>query len=145
MYVPIPKVATNSLRLTFPKWRAEDHKNGIDIPGFALIRDPVARWFSGIKEATFHGDKDREWDLMLGKARSEGTFVWDNHTRPQSEFLNGFDVELVKLDNAGPYLFKRFGRKLEWERMRFWQPAPDLIPLIREFYADDVELYEKAV
>ncbi len=144
MYVPIPKVATNSLRATFPEWRAEDHKNGIDIPGFALVRDPVDRWFSGIAEATFHHDPDRDYDTMLQIARDEGKFVWDNHTRPQSEFLTEFDVELVKLDYAETYIQERFGRQLRWERSRRWEAAEDLIPAIRRFYSADVELYESA-
>lgn len=145
LYVPIPKNGTNSLRATFPDWRAEDHKRGIDIDGFALIRHPINRWFSGIAEATFHHDPDRDYDTMLDIARRDGRFVWDNHTRPQTQFLHDFDVELVKLENASDYVFKRFGRKLAWERSRRWEPAPDLYPSIREFYADDFDLYERAL
>lgn len=145
MYVPIPKCGTNSLRATFPEWRAEDHKQGVDIAGFALVRNPVDRWFSGIAEATHHYDPDRDYDSMLDAARDEGRFVWDNHTRPQSEFLHHFDVELVKLENAGAYILERFGRRLRWERSRRWEPAPDLYDKIRDFYAADVELYERAL
>ena len=144
-YVPIPKCGTNSLRATFPEWRAEDHRNGIDIAGFAIVRNPVDRWFSGIAEATFHHDPDRDYDTMLDAARNAGRFEWDNHTRPQSEFLHGFDVELVKLEHATDYISERFGRRLAWERFRHWVPAHDLVPQILEYYAADVELYERAL
>lgn len=143
-YVPIPKVATNSLRATFPEWRAEDHTEGVDIDGFAFVRNPVDRWFSGIAEATFHHDPDRDYDSMLDAARDTGRFVWDNHTRPQVDFLSHFDVELVKLEHASGYIAERFGRTLRWERSRRWEPAADLIPAICEFYAGDLELWEAA-
>lgn len=142
-YVPIPKCATNSLRATFPEWRAtDDYEGGAHL--FALIRDPVDRWFSGIAEATFHYDPDRDYDTMLDVARTEGRFVWDQHTQPQASFVNGYDVELVALDYAADYIQGRFGRRLRWERCRGWSPAPDLVPAIREFYAEDVALYEEA-
>lgn len=145
--MPIPKCGTNSLRVTFPEWAAEDHRSGEwTVPGFAIIRDPVERWFSGIAEATLHHDPDREYDLMLEVARNEGRFQWDNHTRPQSEFVRMFpDVELVKLDNAAAYILERFGRRLRWERSRKWEPAPDLYDAVREHYAEDVVLYERAL
>lgn len=144
-YVPIPKCGTNSLRATFPEWRAEDRKEGFNVPGFALVRNPVDRWFSGIAEATFHHDPDRDYDTMLDTARNTGKMVWDNHTRPQAEFLHDFDVELVKLDNASEYVQERFGRRFRWERFRHWVPAHDLVPQILEYYAADVKLYERAL
>ena len=82
---------------------------------------------------------------MLDVARTQGRFQWDNHTRPQVEFLSGFDVELVKLEHAAGYISERFDRRLRWERSRQWEPAPDLIPAIRDYYAADVELYERAL
>lgn len=144
-YVPIPKCATNSLRATFPEWRSEDHKTGVDIAGFAIVRHPVDRWHSGIAEATFHHDPDRDYDTMLDVARNEHRFQWDNHTRPQADFLRAFDVELVKLEHAADYVLDRFGRQLAWERRREWEPAPDLIPAILEYYAEDLALYESAL
>lgn len=147
-YIPIPKNGTNSLRATLYEWQSEDLRQGRpDIPGWVFIRNPVDRWFSGLKEATFHHGYGRTWEEMIRQAY-EGRFVWDNHTRPQAEIIahaGGVDgVELVKFDRASQFIQERYGREFAWERHRFWDREPALEPAIINFYAEDVELYEKA-
>ena len=144
-YVPIPKNGTSSLRATLYEWRAEDTRLGIpDLPGWVFIRHPVERWFSGLKEATFHHGYGRNWDDMVAAAY-DGKFVWDNHTRPQVQFVAPFtNLELIKFERASEFVLERYGREFAWERHRFWDRVDDLVPLVAEYYAEDMELYDRA-
>lgn len=148
MYVPVPKVATTSLRKTFPDWRATDEwpPGGCPLPGFILVRDPVERWFSGVFETGTYPHPT--YDELLDEARETGRMEWDNHTKPQASFVRGYDtredVDLVRLESATDYVSERFGRRLAWKRAQPWEPATDLIPAIRRHYYRDVELYEAA-
>lgn len=150
MYVPIPKVASTSLRKTFPDWRATDEwpPGGCPLPGFILIRDPVDRWFSGVFQTGTYPHPT--YDELLDEARSTGRLEWDNHTKPQAAFVRGYvdrpDVDLVKLEHAAAYVSYRFGRRLAWKRAQPWEPAAaDLVPAVLEHYRRDVELYERAL
>jgi hypothetical protein len=145
-YVPIPKCATNSLRLTFPDWRStNEYRSEWDhLPGFALVRNPVDRWFSAAAEISKGHLPALSWDKLMNRARN-GVFEVDAHTLPQSLYLEHYpNIDLVRLENAAVYIQNEYGRLLAWERRRDWEPVLDVIPLIEEYYADDLEIYARA-
>lgn len=125
----IPKVASTSLREAL-EWKETNQTDGLDL--FAFIRDPVDRWFSGITER--FGSVS---PLIVGLAKG-GCFEWDGYTRAQSTYLT--ECETVRLEHAGAYL----GIALPRRNQSSWEPIPELVPLIREAYADDLRLYEEA-
>jgi hypothetical protein len=159
-YIPIPKVGTNSLRTTFPDWKQGRATEGME--GFALIRNPVDRWFSGINEYLHNNTnpfnqefldghlapdvtKPQAWDYMMKLALEEGKFEWDDHTKNQAHYVYGYNAELVKFENAAAYIQETFNRTFPWKRQRDWSPVPVLTPFIVEHYAEDMALYEAAL
>lgn len=157
-YIPIPKCGSNSLRETFPDWHPAQYQEGMK--GFALVRNPIERWFSGIKEFLNNNPNpfsqeylDRHmnpgvpeadaWEYMMELARG-GQFEWDDHTKPQLHFVRGYELDLVKLEHGADYIRRHFSRDLAWARSRSWLAEYDLFPAIKEYYAEDWDLYESA-
>lgn len=141
-YIPIPKVGTTSLRKTFTPWRATDDYAKIQppMPGFALIRNPVDRWFSGVHEYSVNSKIPVE--ELLETAR-RGSLVFDNHTRPQVEYVV-HDVQLIKLDHASEWIKETFGVEMAWKRRRKWEYQEDLIQPVLELYSADMALWDNA-
>lgn len=78
---------------------------------------------------------------MFALARG-GQFVFDQHTRPQKDYITP-DCELVKLENAPDYV-ERFDLHMGRLRVRDKRVEDlDLVADILDFYAEDLELYER--
>lgn len=68
---------------------------------FAITRDPVSRWISGLNEFVCRFRPDLDWVVDQVKNRK---FIFDEHTGPQECFLrlctdNNANLTLIKLDN----------------------------------------------
>ena len=95
-YIQIPKCGCSTMREILRKdlhWKGDDQG---DFEYFAIIRDPIDRWVSGM--ATFFGDAvyDLNFDALVKK-------VWhDKHTAPQSLYLAGYEgATLFGIDRLG--------------------------------------------
>jgi hypothetical protein len=143
-YLPIPKCGTTSMKQTFPDWEKMLVLPTRRLPAFTFVRHPVARWFSAVNEYAINNRLN--YDMVVAVAEQTGRFAFDQHTAPQADYLHDvFDVELVRLENAGDYVWERFGRELWRLRQREWTVLHRLIPYIEEYYAEDMGLYERAL
>jgi hypothetical protein len=143
-YLPIPKCGTTSMKQTFPDWEKMLVLPTRRLPAFTFVRHPVARWFSAVNEYAINNRLN--YDMVVAVAEQTGRFAFDQHTAPQADYLHDvFDTELVRLENAGDYVWERFGRELWRLRQREWTVLHRLIPYIEEYYAEDMGLYERAL
>ena len=68
---------------------------------FAITRDPVSRWISGLNEFMCRYKPPIEWVV---KQVQNKKYIYDEHTAPQKNFLrlcfeNNGNLTLIKLDN----------------------------------------------
>ena len=146
VYVPIPKNASTSVRQALKGWKSANYANRrCDLPGFVVVRDPISRWFSGVAEYAKRAEQD--YDGLLDSVEAGGWPVFDEHTMRQSDFIpSTFDVERVRMDDVTTFLRERFGVEAKttfsWETKfpDHWKPRESLVPMIRDFYADDFRL-----
>jgi hypothetical protein len=129
-YLPIPKCGTTSMKQTFPDWEKMLVLPTRRLPAFTFVRHPVARWFSAVNEYAINNRLN--YDMVVAVAEQTGRFAFDQHTAP-------------RLENAGDYVWERFGRELWRLRQREWTVLHRLIPYIEEYYAEDMGLYERAL
>jgi hypothetical protein len=148
-YLPIPKCGTTSMKQTFPDWEKMLVLPTRRLPAFTFVRHPVARWFSAVNEYAINNRLNYDmvvavaeqteyainnrfnYDMVVAVAEQTGRFAFDQHTAPQADYLyDVFDVELVRLENAGDYVWERFGRELWRLRQREWTVLHRLIPYI---------------
>ena len=87
VYLPIPKCGTTSMFSWIKPAGWEKRTTLPDLPAFAIVRDPVDRWFSGVNEYAVNQRKD--YQGLLDEARA-GRMVFDQHTRPQAAFLDDY-------------------------------------------------------
>lgn len=143
VYIPIPKNASSSIKEVLG-WKENDfHTFTCHTPAFAVIRNPVDRWFSGINQYAVRYD-DANYGRILANVKEGGYPVYDEHTMRQTDYLlSTFRyLDLVRFENVNEYMAEKFDVELPRANVREWQPDPDLVPIIKDFYADDVALYE---
>jgi hypothetical protein len=130
----------------------EDGWTGVNVwkhaytqPGFAVIRHPVDRWFSGVKQYVYQ-TKHTDYETCLQTVLDGGWPVFDQHTIPQRDYLLSTVrfTELVRLDDLTEYML-RYGLELPQRPPSVWEADDRLIPLLTDFYADDIELYESTI
>ena len=146
VYVPIPKNASTTVRQALKAWDEASYANEpCPLPGFVVVRDPISRWFSGVAEYARRTDED--YNVLLDRVEAGGWPVFDEHTMRQTDFiLSTFDVERVRMDDVSDFLGERFGVHAgvmySWETKfpKSWKPRRSLVPMIRDFYADDFRL-----
>ena len=68
---------------------------------FAITRDPVQRWISGVNEFICRFEPDFDWVVDQVKNKK---YIFDEHTGPQTSFLklctdNNANLKLIKLDS----------------------------------------------
>lgn len=146
-YVHIPKNASTAIKDTLRPagWRHTlAYVNApCPMPAFAVVRDPVDRFFSGVWQYALRND--RNYELLLDIIADGKYPVLDEHTQRQSDFiLSTFHVEFVRLEDASDYVAARFGLEIPERNVGDWVPRESMVPLIRDFYSDDVALYESA-
>lgn len=140
VYIHIPKCASTSLKDTL-RW--EYSPTPVTGRGFAVVRNPVDRWFSGVRQFVVRNGGD--YDELLDRVEASRSLVFDEHTWRQTDFLEPFDeVELVRVESAAAFVEDRFGVSLPVKNEGDWRRRESLVPLIEEFYAGDAELYEVA-
>jgi hypothetical protein len=68
---------------------------------FAIIRDPVDRWISGVNEyICYTGEEVSEIKQLVKDELSNNNFDFDQHTRPQYKSLTMIEeYNLIKLDD----------------------------------------------
>jgi hypothetical protein len=141
VYVHIPKCASTSLKDTL-RW--EYSPRPVAGRAFAVVRDPVDRWFSGVRQFVVRNGGD--YDDLLDQVEAGRSPVFDEHTWRQTDFLEPFDgVELVRVESVSGFVEDRFGVVLPVKNESEWRRRESLVPLIEEFYVGDAELYEAAV
>jgi hypothetical protein len=109
--------------------------------GFAVVRHPVDRWYSGVHQYVRNNRLDAE--SVFEEAR-RGRFEFDVHTWPQVRFLVN-DPQLVALENAVVFL-EGLGvvmGHLRNQRVEYGTPAEFAGPVL-DYYAEDLGLYEFA-
>ena len=160
LYVPIPKNGHTSHREMFlgAGWREVNYATeGINLPVYIVVRDPIDRWFSGIRQITRDTLEDQNpfpeetptYAELLDQAREGGRLVFDQHTVPQSVYLmptaTMFDRVLVRLEDAAEYAAQRWGLTLPLLN-KISRPPVDstLTSILAAAYADDMRLYEQA-
>lgn len=98
-YHMIPKNASSYLGGILEGWSWQEIRNQIDITGIksiCLMRDPRARWISGITEFLSQidiapEDVEKNWSLLRNMLNYNPK--QDAHTAAQTEFLHGFDLD----------------------------------------------------
>ena len=146
VYLPIPKNASTSIKQGLKAWESANYANKrCPLPGFVVVRDPISRWFSGVAEYARRNEQD--YDRLLDFVEAGGWPVFDEHTMRQSDFiLSTFDLERVRMENVSDFMAERFGVQAKvtfsWETKfpDHWKPRRSLVPMIRDFYADDFRL-----
>ena len=142
-YVPIPKCASSSLRHCFPDWRGVDKFEGDPDNGWVVVRHPVERWFSAMAETA--KEPERPFELLLDEVRATGKLVYDAHSAPQWNYVKAFpDIDIVRIESVNGYVRERYGRRLTWKNAKTWDVADDLVPLVEDFYARDLEVWQQA-
>lgn len=137
-FVTIPKNASSSIKMPLIQAGFVPSTEHTDLPTFAVVRDPVDRYWSGVREFE-HRNK---WFV---NHQREPIRVWDEHTMHQHVFLMPFhDPVLVPLTLGG---LGRLERHLDIE-ITAWSNDSEKLPnpyparRIRVFYKTDVEMYE---
>lgn len=104
-YVPITKVSSTFLRRAIPgrqfnihEWQwyhnsqdpvpSRDHMNYL-----VMLRDPIARWVSGLVEFWCRARPDRPWQPDQTQDWLLDTIEFDIHTQPQMDFLHAVDLD----------------------------------------------------
>lgn len=100
-YVPIPKAASTYLRAALPAnrfnvwtWQWYDNEKAVpnkhNVRYLVVLRDPISKWITGAVEYWYAKDGVRDWGTDdLFDIFSE--IDWDEHTRPQTDFLDAVD------------------------------------------------------
>lgn len=102
-FVTIPKVASTYLKKALPgdnfniwdwKWSAVIHEVPArkDVRYVVMMRDPVDRWITGVIEYWYKILPVDQWTIDHFNDMIE-QIEFDNHTRPQSDFLPVIDHE----------------------------------------------------
>lgn len=141
----IPKNASSAIKATLRGWRyTERYMNRLcDLPGFVVVRDPIARWYSGVQQyAVRHGLDVLE---LVEQVKAGRPPVFDEHTQRQTDFIVSTfpNLDYVRLGDAHRYISERFGQTLVHRNHK--EPLrrdPRLTPVLRRFYSADIELYE---
>ncbi len=150
IYVPIPKNASSAHNGMFKGegWqRIFFHSEITRTPAYVVVRHPVDRWYSGAAQYTLRG-KGKDLDGMIEEVKEGGNPVYDEHTFRQSDFIISslHNVILVKMENAIQWCLDNLGLSLPLVRGRVSKPDdPDLNPILRSFYAEDLDLYDEAM
>lgn len=149
IYVPIPKNASsahNGMLKTHGWERIFFHSEITMRPAYVVVRHPVDRWYSGASQYERRG-KGQGIEWMIEQVKEGRNPVWDEHTFRQSDFVLSslHEVVLVKLENATKWCKDNLDLELPHVRGRVYKPWDvDLNPILEEFYADDLKLYEEA-
>jgi hypothetical protein len=154
VYVRIPKNASSSHReaLRWPQFSFIDQSTPLE--AYIPIRDPYTRYFAGVR--TYAGRISRPakygapgpYQDLLAEVRAGGWPVFDEHTMPQYEYILSTLAgprTLVKVDHCTSYVKDRW--QIELPRLAHYDYEIDkkLFPLIRDFYAEDFDLYDQAL
>ena len=106
VFITINRNAGTTLREFLPKCGFEVVEKPfidkvIDYSFFAIIRDPVDRWISGVNEYICYNDKEVSESKQFVKSElSNNNFYFDQHTRPQYKSLTMIEeCNLIKLDD----------------------------------------------
>lgn len=142
VFVPIPKCASTSVKdaLVSKKW-----ERTLRVPGeaFAVVRDPVDRYFAGVWQYAHRYHHD--YNELLDKVERDGVRCFDEHTVPQTHFLEPWwpNVELVPIDDVSRFMLDRFGIQIGEKNPGEWTPRLSLVDAIRGYYSADVEMWER--
>tara|TARA_A100001035_G_scaffold273933_1_gene265134 strand:- start:259 stop:987 length:729 start_codon:yes stop_codon:yes gene_type:complete len=121
---------------------------------FAITRDPVQRWISGLNEFICRFQPDMDWVIDQVKSKK---YIFDEHTGPQTSFLrlctdNNANLKLIKLDKLlSPKVNLFIKNNLCAEDLKTYEPFliphlrdsrdfdPNYKPLCAKIYQDYVE------
>ena len=139
VWIPIPKNASTAHRNLFKAngWshiQYADHL--IEQEAYVVIRHPVQRWFSGVRQALKGG--------MVETVLEGGWPVFDQHTMRQTDYLLSTvpNRTYIRLEDAGRYVKDRWNLDLPVEN-RSTPPIDErVVPILEDFYRADLELYE---
>jgi len=103
-YVPITKVSSTYLRRALPAqefnvhtWQWCNSSDPVPSPDqihwLAVLRDPVARWASGVLEFWCRAHTDHQWEPDQCQNWLLEQIEFDIHTRPQVDFLHCIDPD----------------------------------------------------
>ncbi len=121
---------------------------------FAITRDPVQRWISGLNEFICRFEPDFDWVVDQVKNKK---YIFDEHTGPQTSFLklctdNNANLKLIKLDSKlSPKVNLFIKKNLCKEDLERYEPFlidhlrnskdfhPNYRPLCAKIYKDYIE------
>jgi hypothetical protein len=168
-YIAIPKNMSSSLLTAFRRdlgweWSVVGKFDPEPVTFFGVVRDPVERWISGFTQS-FH----RGYNNMLKEVYSNlDPFVedpwYDLHQAPQVLFVSGWpSPTLFKMENIDglrdwlgdhnvvlPELIVKNTRDQTRDKLQLFEYldktlTEDQRQHLRTYYADDQELYDKAL
>ena len=148
IYIPINKNGSTSHQAMFQVagWGPVDLLTFTQLPAYVVVRDPVARWFSGVAQVAYQSGFD-DFSYLLDEVREGRSPVFGEFTNPQIDYLPPTvpNRTLVRLEDAAEYVLKRWGLVLPHKNLRGpRRHDPDLVPMLEDFYADDLALYRGA-
>lgn len=123
VYVSIPKNASSSSKTFFKDWTFENFLNLKDkeCQYLVILRDPTQRWFSGVAEFLVSGLRiaDRqELETFLSNTYVKRwifeTVHLDNHTMPQSYYIQGLPVNQTVFFYQDSTVLERIADKLNY-------------------------------
>lgn len=101
-YIPITKVSSTFLRRALPGQQFNIHTwqwhtatdpvpNKLNMNYLVVLRDPVARWASGVLEFWCRANSQHDWQPEANYDWLFDQVEFDVHTRPQADFLHSVD------------------------------------------------------
>ena len=117
------------------------------LTAYIVIRDPIARWFSGLDQYA-HTHDDYPYLRILNEVREGRSPIFAELTKPQVRFFppTVANRTLVRLEDSAEYVARRWGLVLPVKNRLPRGPrlfAPDLVPMLEDFYADDLAIYRE--
>lgn len=98
VFIHIPKNASSAMKQNLIRSGYEFHEGATDKKAMALVRDPIERYISGVYE---YWSKNSDMSFPAFIESVEHPQIFDEHTRPQSDFLEDFqNVELFPMEMA---------------------------------------------
>ena len=130
IYVNIPKNASSWAKHHMPGWsfnflskQFDTRSNGRRVPQWSdncqvqymvILRDPVDRWITGLAQYLRGWDPahpmhidNLDWDYVIEK------IMFDSHTQPQIEFIQGIDFDRTHWLCCDSNLYRNFAAVLE--------------------------------
>jgi len=146
IYIPIDKCASNSMRkcltengfISMEEIRDWDKalERFKDWNHFAVVRQPVNRYISGLTEFIFRNSHKNPYEY-IEKSLSQNKFIFDGHTMPMDCTLYFRDnVKLFRLNDS---MHSRISKYLELD----WFPIENLNRSVNQFKESAQKLFDR--